>query len=246
MENETLVPFDVIPLPTKGIFYENGKDKIKVAYLTAADENILSSPNLLKNGNIIDELLKHKILDRDITVNQLHDEDKRAILLFLRNTAYGSNITLTVKDPDTGKDVEVEYDLENIEYKEFNLEKNKNGFFNYTMPKSGKKIEFKFMTVEEIKSVQRIEEEYENAVIKPYVTKQLEHMIVSIDGVDDRMTINREIQFLPIYDSQEFRRYVKENMPGIDTKIEVFLPSGKKINTTFEFNSEFFRPFYGV
>lgn len=246
METESLIPYDIIPLPTKGIFYENGKDKLKVTYLTAFDENILSSPNLLNNGNIIDELLSHKVMDKDIRVSDLHDEDKRAILLFLRNTAYGSQITLNVVDPDTNEEVSVDYDLDNIKYKEFTLKKNENGYFEYVLPKSKKRIEFRFMSVNEIKQIQKIEEDYKNVNVKPYVTKQLEYMIHSIDGETDRMTINREIQFLPIYDSQHFRKYVSDNMPGVDTKIEVTLPSGKKIPTKFEFNAEFFRPFYGL
>jgi hypothetical protein len=35
----------VVELPSKGIHYQNKKKSLRVAYLTAADENILSSPN---------------------------------------------------------------------------------------------------------------------------------------------------------------------------------------------------------
>ena len=111
------VAFDVIPLPTNGVFYKNKKDTLKVSFLTASDENILTSQNLIQQGLVIDELLKVKILDDDITVDELHDSDKEAVLLFLRNTAYGSMIKLSVIDPDTGSSVEVDYDLQNIKYK---------------------------------------------------------------------------------------------------------------------------------
>jgi len=99
------VAFDVIPLPTNGVFYKNKKDTLKVSFLTASDENILTSQNLIQQGLVIDELLKVKILDDDITVDELHDSDKEAVLLFLRNTAYGSMIKLSVIDPDTGSSV---------------------------------------------------------------------------------------------------------------------------------------------
>ena len=39
------------------------KKTVKVAYLTAADENILSSPNLISTNSIIVELLKRKVLE---------------------------------------------------------------------------------------------------------------------------------------------------------------------------------------
>ena len=62
------IAFDVVELPSRGIHYPNKKKSVKVAYLTAADENILSSPNLMATNSIIGELLKRKILDRDINV----------------------------------------------------------------------------------------------------------------------------------------------------------------------------------
>ena len=58
------ISYDVVELPSRGIMYPNKKKSVKVAYLTAADENILSSPNLIATNKIVDELLKRKILDK--------------------------------------------------------------------------------------------------------------------------------------------------------------------------------------
>ena len=55
------IAYDVVELPTKGIYYKNKKKSVKVAYLTAADENILSSQNLINTGKVIEELLKRKV-----------------------------------------------------------------------------------------------------------------------------------------------------------------------------------------
>ena len=41
------LPHDVVSLPSKGKFYKNKKSSIKVGYLTANDENILMSPNII-------------------------------------------------------------------------------------------------------------------------------------------------------------------------------------------------------
>ena len=40
------VQYDIIPLPSKGECYMSKIDKLPVAYLTAADENLITSPNL--------------------------------------------------------------------------------------------------------------------------------------------------------------------------------------------------------
>ena len=70
------IAYDVVELPSRGILYENGKKSLRVAYLTAADENILASPNLIQTNAIVNELLKRKILDRDLTVDELVETPK--------------------------------------------------------------------------------------------------------------------------------------------------------------------------
>lgn len=240
------VAFDVIPLPTKGVFYKNGKDTLKVSYLTASDENILTSQNLIQQGLVIDELLKAKILDTDITVDELHNSDKEAVLLFLRNTAYGPEITLSVTDPDTGESFEIEYDLQNIKYKEFNLISDSDGLFDYTLPMTKKVIKFRFLSPENEKELEQINEIYKDMLVKPTVTKRLEKMVISVDGEKDPMKISHFISTIPIKDSQGFRKYVTDNTPGLNKEVEVTLPSEKKIYTFFNLNTEFFRPFYGI
>jgi hypothetical protein len=70
MENfDPMIAYDVVTLPSQGIHYENKKKSVKVAYLTAADENILTSPNLVQNDMVVEELLRRKILDKDIEIS---------------------------------------------------------------------------------------------------------------------------------------------------------------------------------
>ena len=79
------ISYDVVELPSKGIHYPNGKKSARVSYLTAADENILAAPNLIQTNSIVTELLKRKILDKDLPIEDYVEEDKQAILIFLRN-----------------------------------------------------------------------------------------------------------------------------------------------------------------
>ena len=65
------------------------------------DENILSSPSLIANNLVVDELLKRKVLDKDINVEDIVEEDRQAILFFLRNTAFGSDYEVIATDPKT-------------------------------------------------------------------------------------------------------------------------------------------------
>ena len=70
------IAFDIVELPSRGIYYINKKKAVKVAYLTAADENILASPNLVANNGVIGELLKRKVLDKDIDADDIVQEDR--------------------------------------------------------------------------------------------------------------------------------------------------------------------------
>ena len=51
---------------------------------------------------------------------------------------------------------------------------------------------------------------------------------------------------MPITDSQDFRKFVKQNTPGLDLTQEVKTPSGEVIQVEIGFGVEFFRPFYGI
>ena len=51
------VQYDVISLPSNGECYKNKIERVPVGYLTAYDENFITSPNLYKDGLEIDFLL---------------------------------------------------------------------------------------------------------------------------------------------------------------------------------------------
>ena len=88
-ENFTL-PHDVVQLPSQGVFYKNKKKAIKVGYLTASDENILMGGA----NDLTMSLLRAKIYEPDIKVEELIEGDVEAILIFLRNTAFGPEMTI--------------------------------------------------------------------------------------------------------------------------------------------------------
>jgi hypothetical protein len=240
------IAYDVVELPTKGIYYKNKKKSVKVAYLTAADENILSSQNLINTGKVIEELLKRKVLDKDLSVDEIVEEDRQAILIFLRNTAFGSEYKLTVTDPKTNKDFSVDIDLSELKVKEFNLVEDVNGEYSFLMEKSKAPITFQFLNLKQEKEIDEIKKSWNGIGVAPIITKQLEFMIKSVGGNKDPMAIRGFIESMPIKDSQDFRKYVEENKPGLDLSQTATTPSGDTIQIQIGFGVEFFRPFYGL
>ena len=108
---ETILPYDMVKLPSQGVFYKNKKKSVKVTYLNASDENLLATPSLQANGELVNTLISRKILDKDINVIDMPECDKEAILVFLRNTAFGSDYKVTLKDPKTEESFETTLDL---------------------------------------------------------------------------------------------------------------------------------------
>ncbi len=240
------IAYDVVELPSRGIHYSSGKKSLRVAYLTAADENILSAQNLIASNSVVEELLKRKVLERDFNIDDLVDEDKQAILLFLRNTAFGPEYKVYLKDPKTDEDFTVSLDISELKFKDFTLEPDSNGEFHYHMEKSNVDITFKFLNKKQQNDIDEIEKSWKGQGVPPIVTKQLEMMIKSVAGNKDMMNIHNFVQKLPIKDSQDFRKYVKDNTPGLDLKKEVKSPSGESVLVDIGFGVEFFRPFYGL
>jgi len=240
------IAYDVVELPTKGIYYKNKKKSVRVAYLTAADENILSSQNLIASGKVVDELLKRKIIDKDLSVDEIVEEDRQAVLIFLRNTAFGSEYTLTANDPKTNEQFSVDVDLSQLKVKDFTLEEDVNGEYPFYMEKSKTNITFQFLTMKQEKEIDEIRKSWNGNGVAPVITKQLEFMIKSVGGNKEQMSIRQFIESMPIKDSQDFRKYVEDNKPGLDLSQTTTTPSGDTIQVQIGFGVEFFRPFYGL
>lgn len=138
------VQYDVLPLPSNGETYSHKKNRLPVSFLTASDEDFITSPNLYRDGKIIDVLLKRKIMDKTIDPNSLCKGDRDAIILWLRATGYGPEFPITVHDPELDTEYETVIDLTKIETKPFTLKGDANGNFDY-QTKSGNLIKFKFL-----------------------------------------------------------------------------------------------------
>ena len=240
------IAYDVIELPSRGIHYTSKRKSVRIAYLTASDENILSSPSFLNTNTVIIELLKRKILDKDLPIEEIVEEDRQAILIFLRNTAFGSEYTISTIDPKTDQEFDVVVNLESLKLKDFNLTENSEGEYSYYLEKSKTDITFKFLTQKQETEINKIKESWNGNGVAPIVTKQLEMMIKSVGGMREALKIRNFVEMMPIKDSQDFRKLVQDNKPGLDLTQTVTTPSGDNIQVNIGFGVEFFRPFYGL
>jgi hypothetical protein len=237
-ENFSL-PHDVVPLPTQGIFYKNKKKSIKVGYLTANDENIL-----MGGGNDMTQaLLRAKIYEPDVRIEDLMEGDVEAILIFLRNTAFGPEMELNLVDPITKKPFKGSVRLDELDITKGQLP-SEDGTFITMLPKSQTTVKLKPMTYGEILEVQKLSESYPQGRTAPKVTWRLNKQIIEINGVEDKLEISKFINQMPIADSKYIRKFMDENEPRLDLTRTVIAPSGEKLTVNVGFGVDFFRPFF--
>ena len=83
-QNNPLFPSEEVTLPSQGLLYpEESPLKsgvIKMKYMTAKEEDILTNQNLIKKGTVVDKLLESLIID-NINYNDLLIGDKNALLI---------------------------------------------------------------------------------------------------------------------------------------------------------------------
>ena len=166
------VQYDVIPLPSDGQCYPHKIGRLAVAYLTASDENLIASPNMYRDGKVIDVILDRKILDKRVKPNELCKGDRDAIILWLRATGYGSRFPITATNPDTGKKYNIDFDLNQLKYLPFDLKGDKDGLFTYTT-ESGTEIKYKIMSYEE---EEKLREELNNNKNSLNKSKIIQHI----------------------------------------------------------------------
>lgn len=237
------LPHDVVVLPSKGKFYTQKKESIKVGYLTAQDENILLSPNQNKEG-LINTLLRNKIYEPAFDISQLIDVDVQAILIFLRNTSFGPEYNFKIKDPATGKDFEQTVLLEQLSYVDPEIEPTEDGLFSFTLPKSNSQVKCRILNLGDQKELDKLKEFYPSNMTIPVVTKKLEKQIVELDGSRDREKIAQFILQMPIADSKFIRNTLSKCEPKLDLERTIIAPSGEKVTIDVSFGAEFFRPFF--
>lgn len=157
-DSDNNLQYDVIQLPSNGQCYRNKVDRVPVAYLTAYDENIITSPNLYKDGLVIDYLLKSKVVNNEINVEDLVSGDADAITLFLRATSYGPDFPITVTDPETNEQIDTTVDLSKLKPREFTLVGDENGWFEFTTPVKKDVIKFRYLTRKQERQLKQVTE----------------------------------------------------------------------------------------
>lgn len=238
------LPHDIVSLPSGGIFYKSRKKSLKVGYLTASDENLLMGALQGKREEIVLNLLRNKIYEHDLRPEELIDCDVEAILIFLRNTSFGSDYKVSVTDPKTGNRFETTLLLDELNIKSGINQPDEEGLFTTTLPRSGSLIKLKPLTFADTIELEKRASTYPVGRVVPSITWRLEKIIQEVDGNSDKSHISTFVTNLPIMDSKYIKTFLNDSIPSLDLTKQITAPSGEEVKVVINFGVEFFRPFF--
>ena len=242
---DLITSYEIVKLPSNGLYYPNGVSEVNIEYMTSKDEDLLTTPSLIENGTVLDVLLKRKIKSQGIIVEDLLEGDRNALLLFLRTSSYGSDYSVEVVDPRTGIPFNSKVDLLKLRYKIVEEKPDERGYFSVKIPMRKKTVIIRLISHGEDSKIYKSAEEIKLAYgedYSQYSTLKLKASIVSINGKDDRSYIDRFVDAMPALDAYTIRKKIMDVKPDVDMAYEFMTNDGYKFKTNLSVGIDFFFP----
>lgn len=249
-------PFDEIYVPSKGFFYSSKQESFLVKYLTAREENILTSPSLVESGKAVNLVLESCLLDWNQDIGDILVGDKNAILIYLRSTSFGDKVNFQYKCPGCNSDSQVELYLSQFEMKDFETLPDEEGLYSYVLPKMKLKlnisgdtesvyVKFKPLTINDEREVKKLSEkeftEIDGMKIDNYSEVKYRIQIVEINGLRNKEFIKKVIKNMSLSDSLNLREYIEKVEPGINNILKNTCSNcGTVCENKIPINSNFF------
>lgn len=207
-------PFEMLYLPSKGLFYDGGAPYLLVGYLSYVEENLLSSQMMIESGDAYLYVLDRLILDEKFDVGKIITADVQAIALFLRAYAYGDSSEFKVKCPKCGFEDEKKIRLSSLQMKELAVEPDENG----ELPMEVDDVSFKI-------KVPSFKDEYRFYRRKPKNMERMAFYLSEINGQRGELGVINELKKLRIDKFRKLRMEIDKVLPGVDTKVHHDCPS---------------------
>jgi len=249
-------PTEIVELPSKGLLYPAesslSSGKLEMKYMTAKEEDILTTQSYIKQGVVLDKLFRSLIVGngegKPVNYNELLIGDKNAVMIAARVLGYGKDYTCKVTTP-SGEQQDATIDLTSFDDKPLDESLYTKGInnFEFLLPASQRKVTFKILNHKdnaavdlELKSVKKIKDGYGSKEL----TTRLIHAITSLDGDDDRSKIRGFVKNeLLAIDSRALRDNMRKMGPDVDLTVEIIdQETGEPFEITLPITANFFWP----
>jgi len=241
MDEKFKLPTETIELPSKGLLYpedsELAKGTLEMKYMTAKEEDILTNQSYIKNGTVLDKLMKSLIVSK-INFDDLLIGDKNAIMVSARILGYGSEYSFEHNgEPQT-------IDLSSLENKPLKEElfANRVNEFEFTLPHSKNSVTFKLLTHKDEQDISRELEGLKkiNKDSSTELSTRLKYLITSVEGSREKKDIREFVEnYFLAKDSRALREYIKKIQPDVDL---TFFPDRGSDRISIPIGVSFFWP----
>ena len=218
---------EIISLPSQGKCYPEtnplSSGNIELKYMTAREEEILTSQSLIKKGVVLDKLFEAIIVDKKVNPDDILLGDKNAIMLATRILGYGPEYKIQIQT-STGENETIKVDLGKVQTKDIDFSKLTSDN-RYTFKTStGNVLVFKLLTHGDEKRIDadvNAMKRLSNDSMGGELTTRYRYMIVSVDGNEDTKSITDFInnKFLS-KDTKAFREHLKVIQPDIKMEFD--------------------------
>ena len=219
-----VIPSEFIELPTKGKFYASDHplhkaETVEMRYMTAKETDILTSKSLLKKGLAVDRMLESLFVDKNIKARELFTGDKNALILASRINGFGSEYEAQVTCMNCTETSKHSFELSEIVSKSTsdNIKFSENGTFFIKLPKTEIEAECRLLTGEDEKDLVALADKKKKLKLPDTtLTDQYKKIIVSLNGVSERSTVEEFVDIMPAQDAQHLKREYETARPDMD------------------------------
>tara|TARA_R110002020_G_scaffold16719_4_gene58988 strand:+ start:1235 stop:2092 length:858 start_codon:yes stop_codon:yes gene_type:complete len=221
-------PTEFVELPSQGLFYPedhplHGVDAVEIRFMTAKDEDTLSSQALIRRGVALDRFIQDIIVDKRIKIEDLLVCDKNAIIIKARITGYGEDYKTKITCPSCSSTVPYTFNLSDLDVittealQEAGLEISSEGTFTVELPRSKATVTARLMTGRDEKQlVQAAKKNKGKNAVDRTLTNQLKTLIKDVEGRTEKQVINHFVDTMPAIDSRYLRNYYAARIPKVD------------------------------
>ena len=253
-----VVPTEFVRLPSAGLYYpENhplhGEEAVEIKFMTAKEEDLLTSKTLLEKGIVLDRLIDSLLVNNRIRSRDLLVCDRNAILVQARSSGYGTDYSTTIACRACGETDKYMYNLNEAlvqtplsqeDLASTGVTHLGEGNFRVEVPNSPVHLVFRLLTGHDERGmVELAEKRKKRKQSDRLVTDQLNFMLVSVLDHEDREVISKYVDSLPLRDSRFLRKVYDAVSPSITLRKEfVCSHCDYEDDITFPFTTDFFWP----
>jgi len=219
-------PTEVIDLPSKGVFYPEGSPlrsgQIELKYMTAKEEDILTSTNLIQKGIVLDKLMDSLIVTKGVKSSDLLVGDLNAVMVAARILGYGKDYPVAVGCPKCGNQIEETVDLTSLGTENEPAE-NAVPETMVTLPVSKAEVKLRILSrADELaieKEVQALSKA--NGNVASEATARLRAMIVSVNGDTNKGKIWSFVENMLVKDTRYIREQYRAMVPDVNFNVQL-------------------------